>query len=647
MNEKMFLCGIMPLNIEYVDEICQDIRYQVENGIINYPMFMTQLVPEGIPPKDKASEEVEKYVIFRDKLRAMGIKSGILIQCSIGHGYPLNAPNPFVKYVNLNDGKEEHVCCPYDDKFCEHFKGVMSILAKAEPDILMLDDDFRLMFRGGNGCACSLHMERFNQLANTSLTREELFNHLKNDNDGEYAKIYLKTQAEALLKAARAMREGIDAVNPSLTCVLCAAGNNAECAIEISQILAGEGNEPIVRVSNGSYVPAGTRFFTRDFYRAAIQIANLEGVAKNVLAESDTCPQNRYACSAQWFHSHYVGSILEGTSGAKHWITRLGTYEPESGVAYRKILAKFAKFYERLVEIVPNLQWKGCRIPLNTKKRYFFSEDGWSSNNDNAEGWATHVLERIGLPIYFSKEDGGLTFLSGEIDKKYSDDEILELLKRPIVLSSNVAKRLCDRGFSKQLGVEIKEWEGALPSRERLFVNNQTCEAQVRCKEIVAINNDVEILSKVYNVVGATETELFPGSTLYKNELGGTAVVFAGDPITAFNYVEAFSFLTHSRKLQFIKILRKCGVLDVYYQGDEEIYCKHAKMKDGSDFCAIFNLSYDVIDNINLYIDKQVKGVQVLQSNGEICEVAYKQIDKNLAIDMRLLPLDPQIFIIK
>ena len=37
-------------------------------------------------------------------------------------------------------------------------------LAAAEPDGIMLDDDFRLMFRPGGGCACPLHLSRFERL---------------------------------------------------------------------------------------------------------------------------------------------------------------------------------------------------------------------------------------------------------------------------------------------------------------------------------------------------------------------------------------------------------------------------------------------------------------------------------------------------
>ena len=648
INEKILNCSIMPLDTEHLDEICEDIRFQFENGIANYPMFMMQLVPEGTPPVNKAKMLSEKYVLFRDKLRSMGLKSGILIQCSIGHGYPLNSPSPFKKYVNLNDGKEETVCCPYDDDLCAHFKDAMKTLAQTEPDLLMLDDDFRLIFRGGNGCACPMHMARFNELAGTDLTREELFQILKKDNDGEYARIYVETQRESLIKAATAMREGIDEVNPSLICAVCGAGNNAEAVIEVSEILAGKGNPSIVRVSNGSYVPAGTREFTRDFYRAAIQVAMLENRPKYILAESDTCPQNRYACSAQWFHSHYVGTLLEGTNGAKHWITRLTCYEPESGVAYRKIMKKNARFYEKVSEIAPTLEWLGCKVPLNTKKRYRFLENGWESNNDGADGWATHVLERLGLPLYFSAKEGGVAFLAGEVDKKYKDEELKELFRYPVVMSSDIAKRLCERGFSKYLGVTVEEWTGLHPSYEKIFENGQPIDAQQKSKLLVPVSDEVEVLSEVYNAVdGGESTLLFPGCTRYKNELGGVSIVFAGTPITAFNYVEAFSFFTHSRKLQLIRILRDCGCLPAYYASDEEVYCKVANTPSGELLVALFNLSYDIAEEIPLFVYREVNTVEMLCENGERKACSFTKKDGKVIVNEALLPLNPIMLFIR
>ena len=51
----------------------------------------------------------------------------------------------------------------------------MATVAKAEPDTVMIDDDFRTIWFKGEGCACPLHMERFNKKAGTDLTDRELW----------------------------------------------------------------------------------------------------------------------------------------------------------------------------------------------------------------------------------------------------------------------------------------------------------------------------------------------------------------------------------------------------------------------------------------------------------------------------------------
>ena len=125
-------------------------------------------------------------------------------------------------------------------------------------------------------------------------------------------------------------------------------------------MLAGKNNPVVVRINNGNYTPAGARYFSRAFHRAATQIAKLKGKVDVFLAETDTCPQNRYSTGAMSLHTHFTGSILEGTNGAKHWITRLISYEPESGKAYRRVLSKNFGFYEKLAKIQPTLKWRGC-----------------------------------------------------------------------------------------------------------------------------------------------------------------------------------------------------------------------------------------------------------------------------------------------
>ena len=99
----MFTYSIMPLDELHFDEICDDVRDQYKRGISSCPMFKMTLVPEGDPVWDKVGPACKLYRRFKEVLSKEGIKTGILIQASLGHAYTI-VPNPFRKYVNLIDG---------------------------------------------------------------------------------------------------------------------------------------------------------------------------------------------------------------------------------------------------------------------------------------------------------------------------------------------------------------------------------------------------------------------------------------------------------------------------------------------------------------------------------------------------------------
>ncbi len=617
----MYLYSIMPLDVEHADEICQDIKEQYEGGVATCALFKMTLVPEGCPPIDKAKIMAEKYDVFKGKLDAMGLKSGILVQASIGHGYSLNSMFPFQRYVNLTSGREESVCCPYDDGFREHFRGVMRTLAEHKPAEIMVDDDFRLIFRGGKGCACPLHLAEFNRRAGTGITREQLLLHTEGTSaeDMRLTNIFIETQRESMLLAAKAMRQGIDDVDPKLPCTFCACGPAAEFAAEVADILAGEGNPAIVRINNGMYSNPGSRGLSDASFRSATQIAVLKNEAKNrgikldaILAETDTCPQNRYSTSAQFVHAHFTATILEGATGAKHWITRLESHEPKSGKAYRRVLSKNRGFYDELSKIAPTVKWQGCRFPMSTHPSYGYAscpiakEDG---------GWQYCVLERLGLPMYFSAESGGAVFMDGTADMKFTDDELREMFKGTVVLAGETAERINSRGFGECTGVRVSPWGGKHISGERLFVNGNSVQSQKASHRLSPIGDkaDTEELSVVFHVPdGKTEIPLFPGVVRYKNHLGGTSVIFSGRPKAELIHTEGFSFLNESRKLQLISILKDADCLPVYYPGDAEMYLRAGNLPDGGMIVVAFNLGFDSMDEFPLVFDEKLPAVKTV-----------------------------------
>lgn len=640
------LYSIMPLDTEHIEEICLDIKEQYETGVATCALFMMTLVPEGKPPVDKVGQLCRKYDLFRDRLLDMNLHSGILVQASIGHGWVLSEMFPFQPFVEFNTGKEDQIVCPYDKGFGEYIKNVFAVIAAHHPDEIMLDDDFRLMSaRQGDGCGCELHLAEFNRRAGTVFSREELWQavHTEGTEGDRYNRIMIDTQKDALISCARLMREGIDSVDPTIPGSFCCVGNNAECAAEIAEIIAGKNNPKVVRINNANYAPPGTKYFSNSFLRAAQSVSKLNGKVDVILAETDTCPQNRYSTGAMSLHTHFTGSLLEGVNGAKHWITRLCAFEPESGEAYRRLLGSHRGFYKTLSETVPRLRWRGFRIPTSDTPCFDYRR-----NNSGDNAWGSRVLERLGLPMYFSHEPGGIVCLEGDGDKQFSDAELKDILSGSVIISSDAAEHVLHRGFGEYLGVDVKKWDGKQPTREILPFRGNECSVQKDYRELIPLYDSTKELSTVYHSADKIHKQrLFPGVTAYRNSLGGTAFVFCGTPKADFGIGEIFSFLTYSRKRQLIDMMRSVNELPVFYPGDAEMYFRAADMDDGALFCAAFNLGFDPIKKLTLCADRKITEILHLTESGEYEPVDFLEKDGILTLDLKCNTLDPVILILR
>ncbi|MBO5653050.1 MAG: hypothetical protein J6S44_02425 [Clostridia bacterium] len=650
---KMKLYSIVDADLSRLEEICLDIKRQYDEDIANCPLFYVKLVPEGDPPVDKATLFAERYIPFRDRLAEMGLACGILVQCTIGHGYVLENMNPFTQYENLTDGKKQYIVCPYDEDARAYFKDQFKKLGALHPADLMVDGDFRLMCRAGMGCACPLHMRAFHKKTGTDIDRATLYSILtdkKHPKQAEYEAAFVETQRESLVDAMKLMREGLDESDPNVHGVCCNGGSSAnEFADEFAKIIAGKGHPSGVRVGNGNYCYQGARGLSTVSYRFAQEggLLKRDGVDM-VFEEGDTCPHNRYSTSAAALHTHHVISILEGAMGTKHWLTRLDTNEPASGEAYRRKLATYAPMYEKLNALYPTLTRIGCRIPLPTKKEYGFTkkvfDDCWWHLRD---AWSKCVLECFGLPLYFSYDIDGATFLEGD-SYLYSDEDVLEMLKRPLFLASDSAKELCERGFGEHLGVKVEELTDTRACYERIGKDRKRAPAQMRRKTLLPTSPDTAVDSVLCRMDDdGNEIDVGAAVTVYKNTLGGMVVCFSGTPLATHIYYEAFSFLTESRKAQIVRLLREANALPVYYVGDDVIYLTAADMAEGGRLVALYSMGFDPVEEICLCVDTIPERVERLTKDGVFVPVDFTVEGENIRIKHPLFLHDTLILALK
>lgn len=644
----LYSYSVTPLSENEFEARAEDIIKQVKRGAFTTPLFCMTLVPEGNPVWDKVGKLGKIFVRYRDRLAEEGVSSAILVQASLGHGYQIT-PNPFSRYVNLTDGQEVSVCCPEDEKFIEHFSGVMRTIASLKPSAIMLDDDFRLMMRPGYGCACERHMAEFNRRAGTNLSREELYAHLtSHPKEDRLTRIFAQTQRDSLIKAATAFRAAIDEVDPTIQGINCTSGHICESVAFTNKIFAGKGNPTIVRIPNGIYAPIGVRGFSDLMRQGAICKKKLRRAGIDIiLSETDTIPFNRYAKSARYLHSHYVASMLEGLRGAKHWLTRTSAFEPKSGVAYRDILAKHRGMYEKLADLSGEISWIGANSAFVEQLDYDFSSPNKTRHHSNV--FAEKVFERIGIPFFYSDEKENATFLEGNIVDDMSDEKIREIFCGSVFLDGFSAKRLYERGFGELLGVKVEEWDiGPISAETFDGTLNMGCTKQKNQKKLTVTSEKTEVLSYNYIRDDGKARLLAPAVTVLEREGGKITAVFCGSPDANFNYTEGFAFLNESRKAQLTSLLRRAGALPIYTDGDGEICLRAGYLADGRLLAAIFELGIDPLDTLTVFLENEPTKIEMMLPDGNTAPVAFEKSGDGLyTLDVRVETLYPLILFIK
>ncbi|MBQ7923456.1 MAG: hypothetical protein IJ325_12940 [Clostridia bacterium] len=642
----MYLYSINRLLSENFDEIVQDVREQVEQGVATVPLFHMSLVPEGNPVYDKASHMCELYGRFRDALKPYGINPGILVQSSLGHGYAL-VPNPFQKYVNLSNGKEIFCCCPEDPAYIEHFSGVMKQLAMEHPAAIMLDDDFRMTVRDGRGCACPRHMKLFNERTGLNMTREELWEYIKSHPYGDPITVqYLETQTGSLVKAAAAFRAAIDSVDPTIQGINCTSGPECDSVIYTNPIFAGKGNPTIVRVPNGSYAPFSTRYFSGCINMGARTAAKLKKHGIDVvLAETDTIPWNRYGKSARYLHAQFSASLAEGMQGAKHWLSRPSIGEQASGRAYRKILSEHRKFYEKLAEYGQNIKWVGINS-LSLEKGY--TDYNLPAYYFDCNEWISYLFDRIGIPFYFSENMEGTTFVNDRIIEYLTDDQIEQLFETSVFFDNKTAEAVISRGFGDRLGIDMTDWDlGKISNEVFGDVKGPICTKQKNAKRIIVSDDSVETLSYNFVLENGCRKLLSPAVTVKENN-GKLAVAYCGTPVAIFDYTEGFAFLNETRKKQFISLLKRAGCLPVYYPGDNEICLRAGYLPDGRMLVMSVCIGVDPMDEYDLYLEKKPSSIRILNSDGTETEVEWTEKEDGMyTIKVRVECMYPVVLLVE
>ena len=604
----------------------EDLAFLAGNTIIDGAAYSCTLVPEGNPAVDKAAIYARRYRETAPLVKAKcGIRQGVLLQATMGHGWTPNAVTPWQTVV-MEGGGSLYKFCPLDVRFLDHMSAQAKTLADLAPDFFMVDDDTRLI-TGVRGCYCPLHLAEFANRTGRKWTREELRAALRDD--AKLAEAWDRLLSDSIAGLMERIRAAFPSSIPG---VFCCCAQDAHHAARMARILAAPGQKPVVRINGAPY---GQELLYDGLARSSLLAREMADIGPGVtiLSESDTCPQNRYATSATRLLDYMETMTFDGCEGAKIWLTRGGNpHELESGRAYRKLMAE----RRGLLKGIAGLELERCGVAVPLPERRPLGAE------INARDWGTAYFGRSGFPYRTGRaRPGDVTALLGEDLQLFTDAELTNLLSGAVLLDGAAARGLTARGFGALIGVTAREWSGPTISAEDFgdeCLHGTVNGAADLTRHDPAARECSRFLHTDSGLVAAKEY-LAPGSLRFVNGLGGRIAVLAPDMPRHWDLTH-FAYFTETRKRQMAKTLRWLGDGRIpggaCYVGDAPVWCKAGTAKTGELVLYFDNLDLDAVEPLSVRFEVMPKTVERLCDDGVwrpvrftlgadgVCEISVK-----------------------
>jgi hypothetical protein len=147
-----------------------------------------------------------------DCFRAEGFEVGIWCG-SLGNGHALNPEQVPVEKMNYTqitgingEAREALSNCPLDKNYVKDFQEGIKRIAELGPDLIMIDDDFRLNIRINVyfACFCPLHLKEYYKRIGEEIPREKLEELILTGGENKYRTELLKLFRDTMLDFAKA-----------------------------------------------------------------------------------------------------------------------------------------------------------------------------------------------------------------------------------------------------------------------------------------------------------------------------------------------------------------------------------------------------------------------------------------------------------
>jgi hypothetical protein len=592
---------------------------------------------EGHLTREETQKWMEIIAQYKRKLDLLGVTTSINVWCTLIHdsrGRTLKKGQDFSLMVDHKGIKTTAAACPLCPNWREYIADIYSCYAEIKPNIIWVDDDFRMFNHGSEmdwgGCFCDLHMEEYSKRAGVKLTQEEFYQGILAPGEPHpYRKIWLDTHRDTMRESARIIGGAVQKVSPDTKVGLMCSSPAVHCAEarDWDGVLKGfSGGKPaVIRPHMDAYVEMDTNLpkYLWDLNIISRATEAVAPVATEIYPEIESCEGLRFSKSHNFTRLQLDTSLLLGADG----IT-LNIFDQEgNGVIMQEglqnVLAERKDFLSQVKGLgLKKERQQGIKVLISTESAYTLHTSEGKSMEELYPGeyfWAG-LLSCFGLPVSLStnpEHKGEVIAISGQYLRNLNKKQIENLfINNFIILDGGAVLTLFEMGYGHLAGVEKAE----IQNHRNNYSFEQVCngkaylgvkEARIGCPEqYVRLfqTQKTELITEVKNPAGQTTAA---GMTLYDSRVLIYPYIRTGWR-HSYRAPNAFRQAIIQDVLKGVKSFRKYGYLKdapyatifMYDLGNEKAV-------------AILNSSYDDLAEVRIYAPelKENSAVEINTTN--------------------------------
>lgn len=445
------------------------------------------------------------------------------------------------------EGHVSDAVCPLDDAANDPYIEYLKLGARiGKPSFFVIEDDMTLSNHAGlntlKGCFCPLHLAAYAKRVGKAYTATEIakfFRHPTEDNR-QLRKEFADLARDSLVHLSRRIRAAVDEIDPMARICLCQSGFtdiDGDSTEADARALAGN-TRPMVRI-------CGTGYFNEN---ASAELPKLlchvfwsvQHLPRDIelLYEADCYPHTRFCNSTRFYRSEIAAAFMAGVDNLDLYVTHHSD-KPLREPAFMSMFKENRRLFEAVREFRSRSVLVGVRAVYDPEEVYLTRDTSKGSACGMLEDCA-RVLAKFGLPM--TTLDSKANVLFGTTAKHLSKEKLIKVLAGAVIVDSEAALALQQRGMGDLLGCTVKQDDNAAFAWERTFpVAGSRCNGVdpyhwrapappiigwIKPLTYVRISPmaGTEIWARLEGGVGEP---VMPSFTVARNRLGGTVGVLA------------------------------------------------------------------------------------------------------------------------